>query len=75
VLIGDIGMPGQDGYDLIRAVRASPHLQQVAAIALTAYAGPEHRTAALAAGYNMHLSKPVEPTVLCSAVLELSVTR
>jgi PAS domain S-box-containing protein len=75
VLIGDIGMAGQDGYDLIRAVRASPDLQRIAAIALTAYAGPEHRNAALAAGYNMHLSKPVEPAVLCSAVLELSVTR
>jgi CheY-like chemotaxis protein len=75
VLVGDIGMPGQDGYDLIRSVRAVPHLQHVPAIALTAYAGHEHREAALTAGYNLHLGKPIDPDALCSAILDLSLTR
>jgi PAS domain S-box-containing protein len=75
ILIGDIGMPGQDGYDLIRAVRALPRLQRVPAIALTAYAGAEHRAAALAAGYDLHLGKPVDPDALCTAIVELSTAR
>lgn len=75
VLVGDIGMPDRDGYDLIHAVRAIPRLQHVPAIALTAYAGPEYRDAALTAGYNLHLCKPVDPNTLCTAVLELSLAR
>ncbi|MFN2407554.1 MAG: response regulator, partial [Pyrinomonadaceae bacterium] len=62
VLISDIGMPGEDGYDLIRRVRALPAESggRVPAIALTAYARVEDRMKALKAGYQMHVPKPVE---------------
>jgi PAS domain S-box-containing protein len=66
VLIADIGMPGEDGYDLIRQVRALPPERggRIPAIALTAYARPEDRERALAAGYHEHVPKPVEPEAL-----------
>jgi len=62
VLISDIGMPGQDGYDLIRELRslAPESGGTVPAIALTAYARIEDRLHALRAGYQMHVPKPVE---------------
>jgi PAS domain S-box-containing protein len=66
VLIADIGMPGEDGYELIRQVRALPPERggHVPAVALTAYARPEDRERALAAGYQEHVAKPVEPEAL-----------
>lgn len=62
VLISDIGMPGVDGYDLIRQVRGLPAERggKVPAIALTAYTRIEDRLQALRAGYDMHVPKPVE---------------
>ncbi|HEU4871731.1 MAG TPA: response regulator, partial [Pyrinomonadaceae bacterium] len=62
VLISDIGMPGVDGYDLIRQVRRLPVANggKVPAIALTAYTRIEDRLQALRAGYDMHVPKPVE---------------
>jgi PAS domain S-box-containing protein len=62
LLISDIGMPDQDGYDLIRQVRALPEPAggTVPAIALTAYARVEDRLKALRSGYQMHVPKPVE---------------
>ncbi|HKG46341.1 MAG TPA: PAS domain S-box protein, partial [Pyrinomonadaceae bacterium] len=62
ILISDIGMPGTDGYDMIRQVRALPPDRggKVAAIALTAYTRIEDRLQALRAGYDMHVPKPVE---------------
>jgi PAS domain S-box-containing protein len=62
ILISDIGMPGTDGYDLIRQVRGLPGDRggKVAAIALTAYTRVEDRLQALRAGYDMHVPKPVE---------------
>ena len=62
ILISDIGMPGIDGYDLIRQVRGLPPNRggKVAAIALTAYTRTEDRLQALRAGYDMHVPKPVE---------------
>jgi signal transduction histidine kinase/DNA-binding response OmpR family regulator len=63
VLVSDIGMPGQDGYELIREVRSLPPSQggNTPAIALTAYARPEDRRRARDEGYQVHLAKPVEP--------------
>lgn len=63
LLVADIGMPGKDGYDLIRRVRALPPDRggEVAALAVTAYGRPEDRLRALAAGYQRHLAKPVMP--------------
>jgi len=75
VLVGDIGMPERDGYDLIRAIRSIPDLQHIPAIALTAYAGPQHREAALRAGYDAHFSKPIEPDVVCGTIAELCEAR
>jgi PAS domain S-box-containing protein len=62
VMISDIGMPGEDGYDLIRRVRLLPPESggKVPAIALTAYARVDDRLQALRSGYQMHVPKPVE---------------
>jgi signal transduction histidine kinase len=76
VLISDIGLADRDGYELIRAVRRLPgNRGEVPAIALSAFARESDRLEALRAGYDRHLPKPIEPNVLCSAVLELLDTR
>jgi CheY-like chemotaxis protein len=69
VLVSDIGMPGRDGYSLIKAVRAlhGPNAR-IPAIALTAYARSEDRAKAMGAGYQSHLAKPVEPIELVAAI-------
>ena len=74
VVISDIGMPEQDGYFLIRAIRALPSHEHsmVPAIALTAFARNEDRTRALVEGFNRHIAKPVEPAELVQAVAELA---
>jgi signal transduction histidine kinase len=72
VLISDIGLADRDGFDLIRAVRQMPGERgEVPAIALSAFAQASDRLAALRAGYDRHISKPIEPGVLRSAVAEL----
>ena len=73
VIVSDIGMPHEDGYELMRKVRALPAEQarQTPAVALTAFAGAEDRQRALAAGYQVHVPKPVEPAELVAAVARL----
>ncbi|MFN6465109.1 MAG: PAS domain S-box protein [Nostoc sp. DedVER02] len=73
VLISDIGMPKTDGYMLMREVRARSPQEggHVPAIALTAYAGEMNQQQALAAGFQMHISKPVDPDVLVKAIVDL----
>ena len=71
VLVADIGMPGEDGYSLIRRLRSGTQAD-MPAVALTAYARPEDRRRALDAGFEMHLPKPVEPIELISAVADLA---
>ena len=73
LLLSDIGLPDEDGYQLIRKLRASPQeaLKQIPAIALTAYATDKDRELALAAGYHVHLTKPVEAAELIAAVAQL----
>ncbi|MCC5652531.1 PAS domain S-box protein [Nostoc sp. XA013] len=73
VLISDIGMPKTDGYMLMREVRARSPQQggRVPAIALTAYAGEMNEHQALAAGFQMHISKPVDPDALVKAITDL----
>ncbi|MBC7785794.1 MAG: response regulator [Burkholderiales bacterium] len=69
VLISDIGMPGMDGYDFLRHVRALDGAAgHVPAIALTAFARSEDRTRALSVGYAVHVVKPVEPSELVVTV-------
>ena len=73
VLVSDIGMRDASGYDLIRGVRAlAAPACEVPAIALTAFARPEDRTHALAAGFHEHLTKPLDNEALIAAVFALS---
>ena len=64
VLICDVGLPDDDGYGLLRRLRTLPEGERIPAIALTAYARPEDRAKALAAGFRAHLSKPLDPESL-----------
>ncbi|HEY9110052.1 MAG TPA: ATP-binding protein [Roseateles sp.] len=75
VLLSDIGMPDQNGYELIRCVRALPPEGggRTPAAAFTAYASREDRERALEAGYQLHLAKPVAPRALVGAVARLAV--
>jgi CheY-like chemotaxis protein len=74
VLISDIGMPGEDGYSLIRRIRALPGPEggRVPALALTAFAREEDRARSLAAGFTGHIRKPVELGKLAGAIAELA---
>jgi CheY-like chemotaxis protein/two-component sensor histidine kinase len=72
LLLSDIGMPEMDGYALIRRVRSlSTPMKSIPAIAVTAYARPEDRQRSLLAGYQMHISKPVETPELIAAIASL----
>lgn len=75
VIVCDIGMPGEDGYSLIRRIRQSESVRDRAtpAIALTGYARPEDRQRALTAGYQTFVPKPVEANQLVSTIAELIV--
>jgi CheY-like chemotaxis protein len=74
VLVSDIAMPEDDGYDLIRNVRAldAGRGGRIPALALTAYAKTEDRAAAITAGYQQHAVKPIEPAELAAAVATLA---
>ena len=74
LLITDIRMPEEDGFDLITQVRALGAQQggAIPAVALTAYAGTEIRTRILAAGFQRHIAKPVEPATLTAIVASLA---
>jgi two-component system CheB/CheR fusion protein len=75
VIVSDIAMPGQSGYDLVRTIHSSQSAhaaERTPAIALTAYASPEARERSLRAGFEVHLAKPVVPTTLIEAVKSLA---
>lgn len=74
VLISDIGMPDEDGYSFLKKVRSLPQDKggNVPALALTAYTKEEDRELAIAAGFQMHLGKPLDITELVQAVFQLS---
>jgi CheY-like chemotaxis protein len=74
VVVSDIEMPGQDGYSLIRKLRALGPEQggKTPAVALTAFGRPEDRIRSLRAGFNIHVTKPVDPielTVIVASML------
>ena len=73
ILVSDLGMPDQDGYDLIRQVpdRGLSH-QDLPAIALTAFARSEDRRRALLAGFQVHVAKPVDPHEIVAAIAVLA---
>ena len=74
VLISDIEMPDEDGYQLIRKIRDRDPEDggNIPAVALTAYARSEDRMRALSAGYQMHLAKPFEPAELAVVIASLA---
>ncbi|MEM7554927.1 MAG: PAS domain-containing protein [Cyanobacteria bacterium P01_A01_bin.84] len=81
LLISDIAMAEMDGYDLIQIIRGSeqdrnilrilPHRSRIKAIALTAYAGKLNESKAISAGFQRHLSKPIDPELLVNTIVEL----
>ncbi len=76
VLVSDIGMPGEDGYSFVARVRKLPAQTggKTPSIALTAYSSPEDRRRALAAGFDVHLTKPIDLGHLISVIVKLSQT-
>ena len=70
VLVSDLGMPGMDGFELIKQVRqlSDPELRAIPAAALTAYARSNDRAKSMRSGFEMHLAKPIEPAELIAAV-------
>jgi CheY-like chemotaxis protein len=75
VMVADIGMPGEDGYALLKSLRLTEKEQgteRVPAIAATAFAREEDRQRALAAGFDEHLSKPLDPERLIVLVAQLA---
>lgn len=73
ILVSDIGMPEVDGYELIKRVRACrTDKRKIPAVALTALTRIEDRVKALAAGYQMHVAKPIEPDELLAVVASLA---
>ena len=76
LIVSDISMPGEDGFDLIRHLRAEGGgRSEIPAIALTAFARDEDRRRVLAAGYQHHMSKPVEPLKLVEIAISLTEGR
>lgn len=75
LLVSDIGMPNEDGYSLIKRLREleSKHARQIPAVALTAYATDEDRLRALAAGFQIHVAKPIEPENFVACVASVLV--
>jgi PAS domain S-box-containing protein len=75
VMVSDLGMPGMDGFELIRRVRQMDAARDLPAAALTAYERSEDRARALRSGFEMHLSKPIDPSELIAAVASLARRR
>jgi CheY-like chemotaxis protein len=72
LLVSDIGMPGEDGYSLIRRVRALGADGGMPSVALTAFTRAEDRAKALLAGFTVHMGKPVNPAELVSTLKDLA---
>jgi CheY-like chemotaxis protein len=77
VLVSDIGLPDESGYDLVRKLRALPPERggDIPAAALSAYTRPEDRQEALSAGFMLHAAKPINPLQLLSLVAHLARAR
>lgn len=71
VLLSDLAMPGQDGYEMMRHIRKDRGGDALPAAALTAYADADCRSRALEAGFQEHLTKPVEPEILAATLARL----
>jgi len=77
LLVADLGLPGEDGYTLLKRIRAmnTPYTATLPAVALTAYARPSDRDRALAAGFLRYVIKPVDPEALVAALISILETR
>ncbi|HKY30881.1 MAG TPA: response regulator [Pyrinomonadaceae bacterium] len=68
IVISDIGMPTMNGYELARTLRAQPGYENIPMVAVTGYSMFDDRERSLAAGFNAHLTKPIEPRVLLDLI-------
>jgi CheY-like chemotaxis protein len=68
----DIGLPGVDGYEVARQIRAEAAGRRIVLVALTGWAQPEHRQRAVEAGFDAHLVKPVDPQQLTRVLEQLA---
>lgn len=68
IIISDIGMPMMNGYELARTLRSQPGYENVPMVAVTGYSMFDDRERSLAAGFNAHLTKPIEPRVLLDLI-------
>ena len=78
VIVSDIGLPGEDGYTLMKEARLASlaaHTVRIPALALTAFARTDDRRRALEAGFDEHLAKPVDPEQLLATVSRLAKSR
>lgn len=75
IIISDIGMPMEDGYQLISRLRKDPETREIPAIALTAYASSSDKVKALNAGFQIHMAKPLDPADLLETIADLSGCR
>jgi CheY-like chemotaxis protein len=75
VVVSDIGLPTEDGYSLVRRIRAlpDPRIARVPAVALTAFTGREDASRAHEAGFQAHLGKPIDPGCLAATLARLTV--
>ena len=74
ILISDLGMPDEDGFDLIQWVRGGGHTaEQLPAVALTAFANKGHEDSALLSGFQIHVAKPIDPDHLIAVVGSLTL--
>lgn len=72
VVISDIGMPGMNGYELAEALRSFPQYRSTRMVAVTGFAMYDDRDRALEAGFDAHLSKPIDPAALAQAIRGIS---
>lgn len=68
IVISDIGMPMMNGYELARTLRSQPGYEKIPMVAVTGYSMFDDRERSLAAGFNAHLTKPIEPHVLLDLI-------
>jgi CheY-like chemotaxis protein len=64
VVLCDIGLPGMDGYEVARVIRAEPELRDIRLVAVSGYAQPEDRVRAARAGFDAHVAKPADPATI-----------
>jgi two-component system CheB/CheR fusion protein len=75
VVLCDVGLPGRSGYDVARAIRADEKLRNAHLVAVTGYAGPEEKRQAAAAGFERHVAKPMDLSILAALLSAFANTR